>query len=86
MIENAVYQDGLVAMVYHQPMPKMIKIDSTNYYFDCQHGIALALIPEKEVPRLLAFKGGCCGGERQVVFLANPVQYSHWVDGKGGRS
>ena len=85
MIDNAVYVENKVAMFYFQPMPKAIKIDSETIVFDCEHGISMAFVEERLVPPLLAHKGGCCGNKRQVVFLASPVQYSHWKDGKGGR-
>jgi len=85
MIPNAVYENGLVAVIYYQPMPKYIKVGNIQHVFSCEHGISLAWVPEKDVPLLLSHLGGCCGGKRNVVYLASPVQVSHWKDGKGGR-
>lgn len=85
MIADAVYVDGKVAVWYYQPMPKAIKIENQTVVFDCEHAVSMAFVDESLVAPLLAFKGGCCGRQRQVVFLATPVLYSHWKDGKGGR-
>lgn len=85
MITDAVYVDGKVAMFYYMPAPKAIKVGADLIVFQCEYGISLAFVDENKVQPLLDFKGGCCGKSRQVVFLATPVQYSHWKDGKGGR-
>ena len=76
---------GLVAIVYYQPIPKLVKVGGDNVYFEPKHGISLAFVDEGVVPKLLAYRGGCCGGQKQVMFLANEAQYKHWVDGNGGR-
>lgn len=85
MIENAVYVEDKVAVFYYQPMPKAIKIDNRTIVFDCQHAVSMAFVDEDLVAPLLSYKGGCCGRQRQVVFLATEVLLSHWKDGKGGR-
>ncbi len=77
--------EGKVVLRYYQPVPKLVKVDSMDVYFDCQHGISLAFVDEAVVPRLLAYLGGCCGGKRQVIFEATDSQYNHWLDGNGGR-
>lgn len=82
---DAVYVEDKIAMVYYQPIPKMIEVHNRKYIFDCRFGVAMIFVSEMEVAPLLNFKGGCCGGQRQVVFLANQAQYSHWLNGKGGR-
>lgn len=78
-------KDGNVAVVYYQPIPKLVKIGEIDLYFTPQFGVSMAFAPEEAVPPLLAFRGGCCGSSRQVIFLANEAQYKHWQDGNGGR-
>lgn len=85
MIKDAVYVDNKVAVWYFMPMPKAIKIGEKVTVFQCEHGVSMAFVDENDVQPLLDYKGGCCGKSRQVVFLATPVLYSHWKDGKGGR-
>ncbi len=86
MIDGAVYnENGLVALRYFQPAPKLVSLGQNRYYFDCQHGLSLAFVPEADVPPLLSHLGGCCGGKKQIIFLASQVQYEHWKSGNGGR-
>ena len=85
MIADAVYVEEKVAVWYYQPMPKAIKLGDRVVVFDCQHAVSMAFVDEDLVAPLLAYKGGCCGKQRQVVFLATEVLLSHWKDGKGGR-
>jgi hypothetical protein len=86
MIPNAVYNDGgLVSLWYYQPIPKYLKLGNKDYVFQCKFGIAMIFVPEDEVQQFLDFKGGCCGSNHQVIFLANSAQYSHWLRGDGGR-
>ncbi len=85
MIDNAVYVDGKVALFFKQPIPKLIKVGASQYYFDCKFGVSLAFVEEADVPSLLGFLGGCCGGGKHVIFLASANQYSHWINGNGGR-
>jgi len=77
--------EGKVVVIYYQPMPKRVNVQGIEIYFDCQHGLSLAFVDESQVAPMLAFKGGCCGGKRQVIYLATEVQYKHWLDGNGGR-
>jgi len=85
MIENAHYVDGKVAMRYHQPVPKQIKIGNKVFVFTMGHGISLSLVDEEDVPSLLAYLGGCCGGKKKVISLASEAVYLHWLEGNGGR-
>lgn len=75
-----------MALYYYQPIPKMVKVNGKSVYFDCQHGISLAFVDTSDVPALLSALGGCCGGKRQIIYLATEVQYRHWKDGRGGRN
>jgi hypothetical protein len=87
MIQGAVYTpEGKVVIRYEQPMPKAVQLSKDNVIvFDCQHGVSLAFVNENIVPQLLAVKGGCCGGQHQIITLASEVAYSHWQNGLGGR-
>lgn len=85
MIDGAFYVNEKVVVRYSQPVPKLIKIDSKSYYFDCQYGVSLAFVDEADVPALLNFLGGCCGKKQHVISLASQAVYSHWTDGQGGR-
>lgn len=76
---------GQVVIVYHQPIPKLVKVEGNTVYFEPKHGVSLAMVDEGIVPKLLAYRGGCCGGQKQVMLLANEAQYKHWVSGNGGR-
>lgn len=78
-------ENGKVALRYFQPIPKMIKVQGQNVFFDAQHGISLAFVDENLVQPLVSFLGGCCGQKRQIIFPATLTQYQHWKDGNGGR-
>lgn len=84
-IPEAVYVDGKVAVWYYMPSPKAIQIGKKVIVFSCEHAVSMAFVDEEDVAPLLAYRGGCCGKQRQVVYLATEVLYSHWKDGKGGR-
>ena len=85
-IPNAVYTpDGKVVVRYDQPMPKAVKIGNKTIVFDSKFGVSLAFVDEEDVPAMLSFLGGCCGGKKQVITLASEVAYSHWQNGQGGR-
>ena len=78
--------DDKVVMRYTQPVPKLVRIGAdVQVYFDCQYGISLAFVDEETVPALLGFRGGCCGGKKQIFFPATETHYKHWFDGHGGR-
>jgi len=81
MIPNATYKDEKVILRYFQPIPKLIKVGSKQYYFDCQHGVSLAFVDEKEAPILLEVLGGCCGGKKKVITLASEGIYKYWLSG-----
>lgn len=84
-MEKVYNSDKKVAMVYFQPIPKLVKVSGQAVYFDCQHGISMAFVDEELVSPLLSVLGGCCGNKRQIIFLASEVQYLHWQFGNGGR-
>ena len=78
--------EGLVALVYYQPIPKLVKFSDKSIYFDCRHTISMAFAEEADVPTLLSAEGGCCGSKRKIITLANQAQYEHWMYGNGGRN
>ena len=82
MIPNAQYIDGLVACRYHQPVPKYVKIGSREYVCNVQHGVSMLLVTEEEVPALLDFVGGCCGGQKKVFSLASETAVKVWKTGE----
>lgn len=81
MIANAVYADGKVAVRYYQPTPKYVVIGGKEYVCSVKHHVAMLLVPEEEVPALLAYKGGCCGKQRLVFSLASQEAYNIWNTG-----
>lgn len=80
MIENAVYHEGKVALRYYQPVPKYVQIGDKEYVCDVRHHVSMLLVPEEEVPALLAHEGGCCGGKRKVFSLATENAYNIWSE------
>lgn len=85
MTELVKNQNGLVAVVYYQPIPKLVQFSDKSIYFDCKYAISMAFAEEADVPTLLAAEGGCCGRKRKIITLANQAQYEHWLHGNGGR-
>lgn len=85
MIEGASYVGEKVILRYAQPIPKLIKVNDKQYYFECKFGVSLAFVDEKEVPAMLNYRGGCCGGNKLVITLASEGIYQHWLNGLGGR-
>jgi hypothetical protein len=81
MIEGAVYSDSKVAVRYHQPVPKYVKIGGKEYVCDVKHGVSMLLVEESEVPALLAVEGGCCGGKKKVFSLCGQEAFNVWSTG-----
>ena len=85
MIDGAYYVGEKVALRFAQPIPKLVKVNNKQYYFECQFGVSLAFVDEAEVPEMLGFRGGCCGKQSFVISLASEAVYKHWLTGQGGR-
>jgi len=81
MISGAIYDNGLVFVRFHQPVPKYVKIGVKEYVCDVRHGVSLLLVTEGEVPALLAHEGGCCGGQKKVFSLASEGAVKVWLTG-----
>lgn len=64
-----------VALVYYQPIPKLIEnVNGHSYYFNPEHAISLCWVEPGDVETLLSLKGGCCGGQRLVFHRANEAE------------
>lgn len=64
-----------VAMCYHEPIPKLIEnVNGHSYFFDCQWSVSLAWVEPEDVPALLAVRGGCCGGTKQLCHIAGELE------------
>lgn len=81
MIDGAIYADGNVVLRYHQPTPKYIQIGAKEYVCSVKSGVSLAFVPEQEVPLLLGYRGGCCGGHKQVFSLCSQEAYTVYSTG-----
>lgn len=77
--------EGQVVLRYYQPVPKLVKVGTSQVYFNPKFGVSLAFVDEELVTPLLGVLGGCCGGKKHIISLATPSQYQHWQDGLGGR-
>ncbi len=71
-----------MALKYYMPIPKYVEIGKNAYVCDVRHGVSMLLVNESEVPSLLAFDGGCCGGTRKVFSLASQEAYNIWSTGE----
>lgn len=74
-MEGAVYVDSNVALRYHQPTPKYVQIGSKEYVCSVKNGVSLLFVAENEVPLLLGYLGGCCGGQKRVFSLCSNEAY-----------
>ena len=74
-------ENGKVYVRYFQPVPKYVRIGSKEYVCDVRHGVSMLLVEESEVPPLLAFKGGCCGGKRLVFSLPGQEAVNVYLTG-----
>lgn len=75
MIHNAVYINGMVAVRYFEPSPKYVTVNGHEYVASVKRGVAIVFADEADVPALLAYEGGCCGGRRKVFSLCSEHAY-----------
>ena len=76
-----IYHEGKVALRFHQPIPKYVRVGSKEYVCDVRHGVSLLLVSEEEVAPLLAVEGGCCGGKKKVFSLCGQEAFNVWLTG-----
>lgn len=78
---------GQVAMIFYQPIPKLISFTShegkTSFAFQVKHGISLCWIEPAYVDRVLSITHHCCGGKVNAAFrCANELQVKVWNTGQ----
>lgn len=81
MIPGAVYKDGKVALRFHQPVPKYVKIGKKEYVCDVRYAVSLIFVDEEEVNPILNHLGGCCGGQKKVFSLCSEHALRVWETG-----
>lgn len=78
MIEN---EDGQVALAYYQPVPQVIMVGSTRYFFDTKRAVSLAWVNKEHVPNILGITKSCCGGRKTPAFrYATQSQVNVWLN------
>lgn len=70
-----------VALVYHNPTQVMP--NGYQYVFVPQAGISMAWVNQEHVAAILAMRGGCCSGKKQLFNYANETQVRIWAN-RGG--
>lgn len=55
-----------------------------GYVFVPQANITMAWVNPIDVEKMFRVKGGCCGGEKRVIFPANEDDVRRWTN-RGGR-
>lgn len=74
--------EGKVYVRYEQPIPKMVNVGGKTYVCEVRRGVSMLLVDEAEVPPLLGFLGGCCGGQKRVFSLASQGAVNLWERGE----
>jgi len=80
MITN---EQGQIAVVYGQSIPKVIDVNGKGYAFVVKSCISLAWIDIPDVAKILAITGrGCCGNKHAQIFAyASTSQVQVWKTG-----
>lgn len=62
--------DGKVALVYYQPVDKVIVIHDKKYFFQCKAGVPLCWVDEEDYPYMMKQKVhcGCARSEGKPMF------------------
>jgi hypothetical protein len=80
MIKN---EQGQVALVYRQPIPRHVEVGGVVYFFDVKRAVSLAWVNEEHLGKILSLTKVCCGGNvRNLYNYATPSQVNVW-SGKG---
>ena len=74
-------ENGKVYVMYHQPIPKYIKVGEKEYIADVKHGVSMVLADEEDVPALLDAMGGCCGGRKKIFHLPSQEAVNVYLTG-----
>lgn len=76
MIKN---EQGQIAVVYHQPIPQVVMVNGTRYFFDVKRAVSLAWVNEEHIGNILSITKTCCGGNVHTVYrYATPSQVNVW--------
>jgi len=72
---------GQIALVYYQPMPQVIRVGTTTYFFDVKRAVSLAWVNEEHVPNILGITKSCCNNQKKTVFrYATDSQVNVWLN------
>lgn len=74
-------EEGKIYLRYYQPIPQYLKLGKKEFVTTVQHGISMLLVDEVDVPRFLALRGGCCGGNRPIFGYASQNAIDVWLTG-----
>lgn len=74
-------ENGKVYLMYHQPVPKLVSVNGTDYVCDVRHGVSMLLVSESEADALLGVRGGCCGRQKLVFHLPSQEAVNVWQTG-----
>lgn len=76
MVKN---EQGQIALVYYQPIPQTVRVNSFVYPFVIKNTISMAWVNEEHVPNILGITKSCCGGNTKNVFhYASDGQVRVW--------
>jgi hypothetical protein len=79
MVRN---EAGLVAMVYHACVPKVVKLADREYAFAVKYGISLGWVEERDINTLYLTPVGCCGHSHPGGYkVATEQQVNVWKFG-----
>lgn len=56
------------ALVYYQPIQKLVTVQNEQYVFVVKNNISLSYVRPEHVHHIENIRGGCCGQSRKGVF------------------
>lgn len=76
MIRN---EKNQVAIAYRQPIPHVLKVSGTTYFFDVKRAVSMAWINDEHVGQVLSITKRCCGGQQNIAYReATQSQVNVW--------
>ena len=76
MIKN---EQGQTALVYYQPIDRVIMAGDIRYVFVTKRAVSLAWVNEEHIGQILSITKTCCGGNVKAVYhYATPSQVNVW--------